>query len=89
MAWMDEFYDPLAGYLFDTTGTTPLRHETRQSVFYALGLLARNQNDDLEQAYKIFYNTISKQFTDPSQPQYVYLSFLPVSNLLKPHINFI
>lgn len=71
---MDEFYDPLVGYLFDTTGTTPLKHETRQSVFYALGLLARNQDDDKDQAYRIFHNTISKQFTDSSQPEYVFSS---------------
>ncbi|OJJ35768.1 hypothetical protein ASPWEDRAFT_51744 [Aspergillus wentii DTO 134E9] len=49
---------------------TALRHVTRTSVWYAVGLLARNQNDDVDQALKIVQNVIDRQFTDPKDQWY-------------------
>ncbi|WYZ38274.1 hypothetical protein EsH8_III_000188 [Colletotrichum jinshuiense] len=62
MAWMDQYYDRSAGYLYDIGSASALRHETRSSVWYALGLLARNEGDDAAEAEKIITNTIGSQF---------------------------
>ncbi|KAF6804714.1 hypothetical protein CSOJ01_10003 [Colletotrichum sojae] len=62
MAWMDQYYDRSAGYLYDFGASSALRHETRSSVWYALGLLARNEGDDAAQAERIIVNTIEGQF---------------------------
>lgn len=67
MSWMDTFYDPYAGYLYDLSATTALRHETRSSVWYALGLLARNEQDDAQHASQIITNVIEAQFKDPAE----------------------
>jgi len=42
MEWMDDFYDSSAGYLYDVSAASALRHETRSLAWYAVGLLARN-----------------------------------------------
>jgi hypothetical protein len=65
MEWMDGYYDPSAGYLFDESGATALRHETRSSAWYAVGLLARNNGTDVQEALKILTNVVSAQFKDP------------------------
>jgi hypothetical protein len=66
MAWMDGFYDPSAGYLFDESSATGLRHETRSSAWYAIGLLARNEGSDVADAETIITNVIKAQFKDPA-----------------------
>jgi hypothetical protein len=65
MEWMDGFYDAKAGYLLDVSAATALRHETRSSAWYAIGLLARNNRSDAEQAMKILTNVVAGQFKDP------------------------
>jgi hypothetical protein len=65
MEWMDDFYDSSAGYLYDVSAASTLRHETRSSAWYAVGLLARNNGTDVEEALKIIVNVISGQFQDP------------------------
>jgi len=65
MEWMDDFYDSKAGYLLDVSATTALRHETRSSAWYAVGLLARNQGSDADEAMKILTNVVAGQFKDP------------------------
>lgn len=65
MNWMDDYYDPEAGYLFDFSATTALNHDTRSSLWYALGLLARNKGDDATEAEKIITNVIHAQYEDP------------------------
>ena len=60
MNWMDTFYDPSAGYLFNAVEGA-LTHETRSSSWYAAGLLARNEGGDVEQAVKIIKNIIGAQ----------------------------
>lgn len=67
MAWMDQYYDRSAGYLYDFGSASALRHETRSSVWYALGLLARNNGDDAAEAEKIITNTIAGQFKVESE----------------------
>ncbi|KAF3762472.1 hypothetical protein M406DRAFT_218542, partial [Cryphonectria parasitica EP155] len=70
MTFLDSFYDPRAGYLYDLSSAEGLRHESRQTVFYALGLLARNQGQDAVQAAKILYNIVGGQITDPDSGAY-------------------
>ncbi|EEU35671.1 uncharacterized protein NECHADRAFT_97902 [Fusarium vanettenii 77-13-4] len=70
MNWMDDYYDPETGYLFDFSATTALNHDTRSSVWYALGLLARNKGDDGTEAEKIITNVIHAQYEEPKDEWY-------------------
>ena len=63
---MDMYYDRERGYLF-SLDSAALSHETRSSVWYAAGLLARNEADDIEQAVKIVKNVVGAQFKNESQ----------------------
>lgn len=64
--WLDRFYDHDKGYMFSLDATA-LTHETRASVWYAAGLLARNEPDDVDQAVRIIENVIGGQFKNESQ----------------------
>ncbi|KAM5343733.1 hypothetical protein ACJ41O_012270 [Fusarium nematophilum] len=70
MSWMDDFYDSKAGYLYDFSGAAALRHETRSSIWYALGLLARNEGQDVNEAEKIIKNVVSAQYKVPAEEWY-------------------
>ncbi|QRD84357.1 hypothetical protein F9C07_1677559 [Aspergillus flavus] len=70
MDYLDRIYDPKAAYVFSPSATTALRHDTRTSVWYAVGLLARNQDDDVAQAMAIIQNVIEMQFKDPADQWY-------------------
>ncbi|KAH7148248.1 hypothetical protein EDB81DRAFT_688108 [Dactylonectria macrodidyma] len=70
MDWMDTFYDSEAGYLYDFSAAAATRHETRSSAWYAFGLLARNQDNDVAEAKKIIKNIISGQYLVPSEEWY-------------------
>lgn len=70
MTWMDTFYDSRAGYLYDLDRESALRHNTRASAWYALGLLARGSDYDLDEADRIIRNVIEGQFTDPEDQWY-------------------
>ncbi|KAJ0382608.1 hypothetical protein COL922a_012195 [Colletotrichum nupharicola] len=62
MNFLDKIYDPAAGYLyFFYFPLAAGKHETRSSVWYATGLLQRNEGDDVEQAVKIIKNVIADQ----------------------------
>jgi len=65
MDWLDGYYDPAAGYLFDESSASALRHETRSSAWYATGLLARNEGEEVENALKIITKVIEGQYKDP------------------------
>lgn len=67
MSYLDTLYDPEAHYLYDVSqGTqTSLNHETRASAWYAIGLLARNNGSDVNEAMQIIRNVIGGQFKDP------------------------
>lgn len=66
MDFMDYYYDQPYGYLYEVTGAMALRHETRSSVWYAIGLLARNNGEDIKEAEKIIRKVIGAQFKDPA-----------------------
>ena len=66
MDWMDMYYDNERGYLFSLDAAA-LTHDTRSSVWYAAGLLARNEADDVEQAVRIVKNVIGGQFKNESE----------------------
>ncbi|KAH7176728.1 hypothetical protein EDB81DRAFT_49498 [Dactylonectria macrodidyma] len=70
MDWMDTYYDSDAGYLYYFSSSTALRHETRSSSWYALGLLARNQGNDVAESVKIIHNLIAGQYKDPANEWY-------------------
>lgn len=72
MAWMDMYYDNERAYLFDLDAAA-LVHDTRSSVWYAAGLLARNEADDSEQAGRIVENVIRAQFKNESEQWLVIL----------------
>lgn len=62
MTLMDDIYDPEAAYL--NYLYYPLAagvHETRSTVWYAVGLLQRNQGSDRDEAIKILQNVIGGQ----------------------------
>ncbi|KAI4953191.1 hypothetical protein J4E86_006732 [Alternaria arbusti] len=69
MDWMDMYYDNERGYLFSLDAAA-LTHDTRSSVWYAAGLLARNEADDVEQAVRIVKNVIGGQFKNESEQWY-------------------
>lgn len=71
MDWLDRYYDDERGYLF-SLDSAALTHETRASVWYAAGLLARNEDDDVEQAVRIVRNVVGAQFANESQQWYVW-----------------
>ncbi|KAK2624550.1 hypothetical protein QTJ16_006500 [Diplocarpon rosae] len=70
MIWLDGYFDPREGYLFQVDAASALRHETRSSAWYAVGLLARNQGQDTQYAEQIITNIISGQFKDPKDQWY-------------------
>jgi hypothetical protein len=66
MTWLDMYYDAKVGYLYSLDALA-LVHETRASVWYSAGLLARNKGDDAEQAAKIIKNVIEGQFKNETE----------------------
>jgi hypothetical protein len=66
MDWLDTYYDEERGYLFNLDSAT-LVHDTRSSVWYAAGLLARNAPGDTDQAVRIVNNVIRAQFANATQ----------------------
>jgi hypothetical protein len=65
MIWMDMYYDSDRAYLYSLDATA-LTHDTRSSVWYAAGLLARNEDDDVTQAIRIVKNVVGAQFKNES-----------------------
>lgn len=70
MSWLDDYYDPQAGYLYDLSAQTALHHETRSSAWYAVGLLARDQGEDVKNAELIIRNVIDGQYKNPEEQWY-------------------
>jgi len=73
MTWMDSFNDREFGALYELSASSALRHGTRASAWYALGLLARNEGPDVEDALKMIVNVIKGQFKDPKDNWYGFL----------------
>ncbi|EQB44244.1 hypothetical protein CGLO_17038 [Colletotrichum gloeosporioides Cg-14] len=62
VSFLDKIYNPVAGYLYFLFFPPAAgKHETRSSVWYATGLLQRNEGDDVKQSVKIIKNDIADQ----------------------------
>lgn len=62
MSYLDQIYDPTAGYLWYTYYPFAAgKHETRSTVWYAAGLLRRNQGNDVDHAVRIITSVIGDQ----------------------------
>lgn len=62
MSFQDQIFDSEVSYLryfYYPLAAGP--HETRSTVWYSIGLLQRNQGDDVKQAVKILENVIGDQ----------------------------
>lgn len=68
MAWMDNFFDPKENLIFEVQSDAAMNHETLESVWYAVGLLARNgnQGQDVSHAEGIITRVIDDQYKDPA-----------------------
>ncbi|KAF2014401.1 hypothetical protein BU24DRAFT_392532 [Aaosphaeria arxii CBS 175.79] len=71
-AWMDKFYDPSVGQLYDLESKAAMNHETLTSAWYAVGLLARNGNGgkDVTEAQRIINFIIADQHDNPKDLWY-------------------
>lgn len=62
MSYLDQIYDPAAGYLWYTYYPFAAgKHETRSTVWYAAGLLRRNEGRDVDEAVRILTSVIGDQ----------------------------
>ena len=95
MKFLDKLWDPVAGYLYNFY--YPLAagpHETRSTVWYATGLLQRNEGNDTVNAVRIIKDVIAHQEKNvsaqwygdytvyPEQPTVGSPSYAPVVSLL-------
>lgn len=70
MEYLDEKYDSDFHYMYNLETENAMRHTTVESPWYALGLLMRNQGNDVDEAEKIIGKVIDGQFTDKSKQWY-------------------
>lgn len=71
MSFLDNIYDPTAGYLsYFYYPLAAAKHETRSSMWYAAGLLQRNEGTDADEAVKIITNIIGDQNKNVSAQWY-------------------
>jgi hypothetical protein len=73
MAWMDGYWDEAFGLLWDSdegpvTMGTGRFHTVRSSLWYAVGLLMRQQPGDVERALIILDKVLDYQFDAPNTP---------------------
>jgi len=75
MEWTDQFWDGRAGFIWDTDAESPSRsgrigrrHLLRETSWYAVGLLLRNQRGDLERAIQAIEAVLKQQIDEPGQP---------------------
>jgi hypothetical protein len=75
MEWTDQFWDARAGFIWDTDAESPNRsgrmghrHLVRETSWYAVGLLLRNQRGDLERALQAIEAVLQQQIDEPGQP---------------------
>jgi hypothetical protein len=62
MSFLDTIYDPASGYLeYFYYPLAAAKHSTRSTVWYAVGLLQRNEGDDLGEAVRIITSVIGDQ----------------------------
>ncbi|WP_263417215.1 hypothetical protein [Terriglobus albidus] len=77
MHWNEYFYDPAVSLVKSPSGGAThgtqgegRRYMVRESSWYALGLLFRDQPGDRERAAKILDAVLKQQYTDPNVPWY-------------------
>ncbi|KAJ1564586.1 hypothetical protein HK405_014487, partial [Cladochytrium tenue] len=70
LSWQDQFWDEKAGYLITADLTLPGRWDTRQTAWYSVGLLYRNQDGDVARAKRIINQIIDMQYTEPGNAWY-------------------
>lgn len=70
MNWQDTFWDDDLGYLITADNTLPGRYDSRQTAWYAVGLVARNGTGDIEKAERIISNLHKGQYKDPTKIWY-------------------
>ncbi len=68
--WSSQYWDPSRALLaLDSENLDgPIHHSVRNSSWYALGLLMRNQDGDLERAIRTFHAVLDYQFDEPGTP---------------------
>jgi hypothetical protein len=70
MEWQDQYWDDEVGYMITADNTLPGRYDSRQSAWYAVGLVARNDSGDIEKAERIISNLYKSQYKDPTKLWY-------------------
>ncbi|KZT24175.1 hypothetical protein NEOLEDRAFT_1179434 [Neolentinus lepideus HHB14362 ss-1] len=60
--YTSSFFDPSVNFLLSSDPSTPGMHDTRSSAMYAVGLLLRNEGDDVERAVSIIENVAGSQY---------------------------
>src|SRR5277367_2292391 len=73
LQWTDPYWDARAGFLWDTrTGPEPgaksRRHVVRDTIWYAVGLMLRDQKGDPERALQAIRAVLTQQIDEPAQP---------------------
>ncbi|MBI1878738.1 MAG: hypothetical protein HYR94_11035 [Chloroflexi bacterium] len=78
LSWMDTDWDEALGLLGDPGASPPAQrgknetelpktHSVRSTIWYAAGLLLRNQRDDVSRAHQAIEAVLSYQFDAPTQ----------------------
>ena len=81
-AWMDSFWDEQAGLLRDPDGGD--RHLVRETSWYALGLLQRDERGDVDRARRALEAVLGAQFNSPGQPWHGTFARAPEEGLPGP-----
>lgn len=69
LRWSDQFWDAdMALLALDSENLAGPVHSVRNSAWYALGLLLRNQGDDAERAVRTLHAVLDYQFDKPGTP---------------------
>src|SRR5579862_8996762 len=71
LRWTDPFWDSRAGFLWDTRtqpGDKSRHHAVRDTVWYAVGLMLRDQPGDRERSIQAIQAVLGQQIDDPAQP---------------------
>jgi hypothetical protein len=75
LQWTDQYWDSRAGFLWDTRmeprprpGEKSRRHVVRDTIWYAVGLMLRDQAGDRERSLQAIAAVLKQQLDDPAQP---------------------
>lgn len=73
LQWTDQYWDARAGFVWDThmepmPGPKSRRHVVRDTIWYAVGLMLRDQPGDRDRSLQAIQAVLTQQFDDPQQP---------------------